>query len=112
MKKDHEGSIKRVSNFLGYDPSPQQWEKILEYTSFSWMKWNEQKFECSTMAPVPILERGSMLRRGESGLAEQDGVTEEISRSIASRGRDILDDEDVFWFLYKGSTPLTQTPEI
>uniref|UniRef100_A0A6U6IUK7 Sulfotransferase domain-containing protein n=1 Tax=Odontella aurita TaxID=265563 RepID=A0A6U6IUK7_9STRA len=114
MKKDHEGSVKKFSNFLGYDydPSGAEWKRILEYTSFSWMKRNEQKFECAKLAPVPLLRRGSMLRRGESGLADLDGVTEEISRSIASRGREVLEDEDAFWFLYKGSSPLTQTPDI
>uniref|UniRef100_A0A7R9W8I8 Sulfotransferase domain-containing protein n=1 Tax=Pseudictyota dubia TaxID=2749911 RepID=A0A7R9W8I8_9STRA len=112
MKKDHDGTVERIRDFLGYAPSPDQWEKILEYTSFPWMKLHEEKFECQKIAPVEILEKGSMMRRGESGLAEQDGVTEEISRSIASRGREVLQDEDAFWFLYKGSEPLTQTPAI
>ena len=35
MRKDHEGSIRRIANFLGISPSEAQWPVISEYTSFA-----------------------------------------------------------------------------
>ena len=38
MKKDHEGSVHKIAQHLGFEPTAEQWPKILEYTSFKWMK--------------------------------------------------------------------------
>ena len=45
MKADHEGSVRKIARFLGFEPTAKQWPKILEYTSFAWMKAHEDKFE-------------------------------------------------------------------
>jgi hypothetical protein len=45
MKKDHEGTIRKIADFLGFTPTEEQWPNILKYTSFQWMKENETKFE-------------------------------------------------------------------
>eukprot|EP00972_Heterocapsa_arctica_P051765 7615096-Heterocapsa_arctica.AAC.1 len=60
MKKDHEGSVRKIADFLGFKPTDEQWPKVLEYTSFSWMKAHEEKFESATIAPVPVLKKGAM----------------------------------------------------
>ena len=38
MKRDHEASISKEAEFLGVEPTADQWPAILEYTSFPWMK--------------------------------------------------------------------------
>ena len=38
MKKDHEGSVRKIAAHLGFEPTEEKWPKILEYTSFKWMK--------------------------------------------------------------------------
>ena len=38
MKADHEGTIRKIAAFLGFAPTPEQWPRELEYTSFPWMK--------------------------------------------------------------------------
>lgn len=102
MKADHEGSVREIARFLGFRPTAKEWPKILEYTSFAWMKANEHKFELRTVAPVPILDSGAMVRRGRVGAAEDDGVTTEISAEVARIGREILRDDAAFDWFYRG----------
>lgn len=102
MKRDHEGSVRRIAESLGFEPTPEEWPTILECTSFAWMKAHQDKFEARTVADVPILEQGAMIRRGRVGAAHEDGMTEEISGAIAALGRQIIDDEDAFAWCYQG----------
>ena len=53
MVKDHKGSIQKISDFLGYEPyATEEWDDVLDLTSFPWMKKNEMKFEASTIWEV------------------------------------------------------------
>jgi hypothetical protein len=111
MKADHEGSVRKIARFLGFRPTRKQWPKILEYTSFAWMKAHEHRFELRTVAPVPILDSGAMMRRGRVGAANDDGVTPEISADIARLGREILkDDAALEWFYRGGALPSAGKP--
>jgi Sulfotransferase domain len=102
MKRDHEASIRKISKFIGVEPTVDQWPAILEYTSFPWMKQHEDKFEASTAGKVPILKSGAMIRKGETGKAESDGMTEEISRHLRELGGQICPDPAAVNWLYKG----------
>ena len=102
MKRDHEGSVRKVGQFLGFTPSDAQWSTIFECTSFPWMKKNEDRFELRAISEVPILVPGAMLRKGKIGAAREDGVTPEISAEIARHGREILDDAAAFNWCYHG----------
>lgn len=102
MKRDHEGSVQKIAEFLGYEPTAEQWPTILECTSFRWMKAHEHKFDARNSAEVPTLEEGAMIRKGELGGASDDGMTEEISAVIASRGREIVGDEAALTWIYEG----------
>ena len=102
MKRDHEGSIRKIAKFLGIEPTAAQWPTILEYTSFPWMKRHEEKFEASSAGKVPILKPGAMIRKGEAGKAGADGMTPDISRHLRELGSRICpDDAAVRWF-YEG----------
>lgn len=102
MVKDHEGSIQKIADFLGYGPYAQEeWQDILELTSFKWMKANERRFEATTVWDVPPLVRGGMMRRGSSGLARMEGLSEEMAEEIRDCGKEILT-EDAFHWLYNG----------
>lgn len=102
MKQDHEGSIRKIAEFLGEEPSDDQWANILEYTSFPWMKQHESKFEGSTVGKVPILNSGAMMRKGEAGAAKADGMTDEISRHLREVGGQICTDAAAVKWLYEG----------
>ncbi len=102
MKQDHEASIRKIAKFLGEEPSEDQWVKILEYTSFAWMKEHENKFEAGTAGKVPILASGAMIRKGEVGKARTDGMTSEISRHLREVGDQIFPDAAAVEWLYHG----------
>ena len=102
MKRDHEGSVRKIANFLGAEPGDDQWPAILEYTSFPWMKQHENKFEAITATKVPLLASGAMIRKGEVGKAKSDGMTEDISRHLREVGNQILPDAAAVDWLYNG----------
>ena len=102
MKRDHEGSVRRIGEFLGFTPSAEQWPRILEYTSFPWMKRHEHKFEIRHAAQVPVLDSGAMVRKGKTGAAEEDGVTPEMSAELKALGQGMLADRQALDWLYKG----------
>ena len=103
LKKDHEGSIKKISDFLGTGPyTDEEWETILNLTSFQWMKRHEGKFEGTTIWNPSPLVRGGMMRQGSSGLARNEGMTEEMAGDLRARGKEILKDNDAFEWYYNG----------
>ena len=102
MKRDHEGSIRRIADFLGFTPTTEQWPAILERTSFAWMKAHQEKFEMPECAAVQPLEPGAMVRKGKAGAAAEDGMTPAIAADLSARGRMILRDEAAFDWLYNG----------
>ena len=101
MKRDHEGSVRQISDFLGFEPDPEQWARVIEYTSFPWMKQHGEKFEIRTLTEVPILESGAMVRKGRVGAAREDGVTEEMSARLAAMGQQIVGDEEALAWIYR-----------
>lgn len=109
MKRDHQASIRKIAKFLGVEPTADQWSAILEYTSFQWMKRHEDKFEARTAGKVPILKSGAMIRRGEAGNAQSDGMTGDISRHLREAGDRICPDTTaVNWFYQGGDIPPRQ----
>jgi hypothetical protein len=106
MKRDHEGSIRRIADFIGAHPTPDAWSKITEYTSFAWMKQHGTKFDALTATEVPVLEPGAMVRTGKAGAARADGMTEDISAHLRAAGREICaDDQALEWFYGGGPLP-------
>ncbi len=102
MKRDHEGSVRKIADFLGFEPSAEEWPTVLECTSFKWMKANEAKFEIHAAAEVPILIPGAMVRKGKAGRAHEDGMTAAISAELAALGREILQDDAAMDWFYRG----------
>jgi hypothetical protein len=102
MKRDHEGSIKKLAQFLNIEPTVDQWPAILKYTSFAWMKQHEDKFEVSSAGDVPVLKSGAMIRKGEAGKAHADGMTPDIARHLREVGSRICPDAAAIKWLYEG----------
>jgi hypothetical protein len=102
MKRDHEGSIRKVADFLDLQPTEAQWPSVLEYTSFPWMKTHQHKFEASSVSDVPVLKPGAMVRRGQAGAAKEDGMSQEIAAAIRDHGRKVVDDDTALQWCYEG----------
>jgi len=102
MKRDLSGSIRKVADFLGIAPSAAAWAKIDEYTSFDWMKRNEQKFDTLPNTPVRVLEPGGMMRKGKAGASSEAGMTDEIAQHLRAVGSKIVRDEAALRWFYGG----------
>lgn len=103
MKKDHKGSVEKIAKFLGYEPTAEQWPKILEYTSFPWMKENGIKFRAKTLgSDVPALLPHAMVRKGAVGDAKADGMTDEIAADMKEWAMKMVGDEAAVKYLYEG----------
>jgi hypothetical protein len=102
MKRDHAGSIRKIAKFLNIEPTPNQWPAILKYTSFSWMKEHEHKFEAHSTSHVPILKSGAMIRKGDVGQSNADGMTDEIARHMREVGHRIFPNPAAIKWFYEG----------
>jgi hypothetical protein len=102
MKRDHEGSLRKIAAFLGIDPRPDQWPTILECCSFPWMKAHQQKFELASRSAVPVLDPGAMIRKGKLGAAKEDGWTDEYSARLRAVGEKISIDPQALAWHYRG----------
>ena len=107
LKREPEVCIRRIAEFLGFDVLDAQWPAILEYTSFRWMKAHEDKFELRSLSDIPILDPGAMIRKGQVGASAEDGITPQISETIAGIGRTILTDPKAFDWCYHGGLDAT-----
>jgi len=104
MKEDHFGILKKISNFLNIKLSGDEWHSVTKYTSFKWMKANEEKFELTTLLPFPLIQKGGMVRKGEKGKAMEDGMTHDISNKIQSVIDEFVEDENAKYWMYHGGT--------
>lgn len=106
LKRDYEGSLRKVADFLGFAPSEAQWTNILEYCSFPWMKAHQDKFELAKLTDVPVLVPGAMIRKGQVGAAGEDGMTQAIAARLRARGATILEDPRALdWHYHGGPLP-------
>jgi aryl sulfotransferase len=107
MKRDHEGSLRLVADFLGCQPTEEQWPRVLEYTSFPWMKCHEEKFEtifagAPGQPKIKALQHGGMVRKGDAGHAAEDGMTPEIAAAIRGELEVLVTDPAALCWLYEG----------
>jgi Sulfotransferase domain len=107
LKRAPERVIPELAEFVGFSPVEEQWPKILEYSSFEWMKKHQGKFEAREVHGFPMLESGAMVRKGAMGAAHEDGMTEEISQEMRARGAEIVKDPKLLDWFYRGG-PLPQ----
>lgn len=103
MKRDHEGSIRKIAEFLGAEPTDDQWRAILDYTSFAWMKAHEDKFENRFGSRLPSLLSGAMIRKGALGNARADGMTDAIAADLRKVGEETCPDPAALEWFYTGS---------
>lgn len=102
MKKDHEGSLRKIADHLGFSPTEEQWPNIIKYTSFEWMKEHQSKFEAATVSVMPLMETGAMVRKGATGKQYEDGMTEEISEQIHKFADMIIQDPAAIEWMFNG----------
>jgi hypothetical protein len=78
MRRDLEGSVRRIASFLGVSESPEIIAKVTERSSFAYMKTIDDKF--STGKFLSLRAPAEMMRKGSEG-----GSSELISPAQARR---------------------------
>ncbi len=101
MKRDHAGALRRIAAFLGVTPSAEAWPRILEYTSFAWMKQHSERFD-GLSAEIPPIKPGGMVRQGEAGRAHEEGITAALAADLRAAARAWCDDEAAIDWMYAG----------
>ena len=68
------------------------------------MKTHQNKFELRTVAPVPVLQSGAMVRKGQTGKQAEDGMNPEISAQIRAWAMKMVQYQDALDWMYNGGT--------
>ncbi len=69
MKADLPGAVRRIADLLGVALTPEELERVVERSSYKYMKSVGHKFDTRDISPPWASPEGSMVRRGESGSA-------------------------------------------
>ena len=67
LKSDLSGNVDRIASFLEWEITPEHKEKVLEYSSFDWMKANDEKFSSQGAGKNPVFKPGKFIRKGKIG---------------------------------------------
>jgi len=69
VKENRRGVIQRVAQTMGVELTPSEFEKVVERSSFAWMKRHESQFAPPRLPFVK--EPAAMIRRGQSGASDE-----------------------------------------
>ena len=89
MKRSAENSIDQIITFLGWDITPDQRSKVLEYSSFEWMKTHSEKFTRQGGSAEPSFKPGGFIRKGRVG-DHKTKLSTEKERRILEKARQWL----------------------
>ena len=92
LKRDLGAGVDLITDFLGWKLTPEQKAKVLEYSSFDWMKAHDQKFSGQTGSGKASFKPGQFIRQGKVG-AHKDLLTTELEKKILDRARAELEPE-------------------
>jgi hypothetical protein len=67
MKQDREGAVRRVADLLGVDLTPDEMARVVEKSSFDYMKSINDRFSPLAPGSLPWTEGFHMMRQGKSG---------------------------------------------
>lgn len=92
MKSDLAANIDRIVQFLGWDVSPVQRERAIEYSSFQWMKAHDEKFSSQGDTDKPLFKAGQFIRQGKVG-KHREIMTPEQEQRILDKAGEMLKPE-------------------
>ena len=92
MKRDLAAGVDRIAAFLGWELNSEQKSKVLEFSSFDWMKAHDEKFSGQTESGKSSFKPGRFIRQGKVG-AYRDLLTSELEKKILDRAHTELDSE-------------------
>ena len=67
MVKDLNGAVENIISFLNWSITESEKEKVLNYSSFAWMKKHNDKFAARFDDGKPMFKTGGFIRKGKVG---------------------------------------------
>jgi hypothetical protein len=102
MKEDIVSCIDQITAFLEWKTTTEQKERVLEYSSFDWMKAHDEKFSSQgghgqdagkkDGSKISVFKPGKFIRQGKVG-KYRELMTEEQERRILQKAKDMLEPE-------------------
>ena len=92
LKIDLSGNIDRIASFLEWEITPEHKEKVLEHSSFEWMKAHDEKFSSQGTGKNPVFKPGKFIRKGKIG-GYSSLMSPEQEARIMDKARDFLEPE-------------------
>jgi hypothetical protein len=92
LKRDLGGVVDQIAAFLDWELNPEQKAKVLEYSSFDWMKAHDEKFSRQTESGEASFKPGRFIRQGRVG-AYKELITPALEKKIFDRAHAELEPE-------------------
>ncbi|MGD2054739.1 MAG: sulfotransferase domain-containing protein [Gammaproteobacteria bacterium] len=90
MKESLEDAVDSIIAFLDWRITPQQRSKVLEHSSFDWMKTHSDKFTRQVKSEKPSFKPGGFIRKGEVG-DHKTKLSAEQEQRILEKAEQILE---------------------
>jgi aryl sulfotransferase len=97
MKNDIESSIDQITTFLDWKITDEQKQKVLEYSSFDWMKAHDEKFSNQGTNnqgenKTQVFKPGKFIRQGKVG-KYSELMSDEQEQRILEKAKNMLEPE-------------------
>ena len=90
MKTDINACINQITDFLEWRVTEEQKKKVVEYSSFAWMKAHDEKFSSQGPKKGPVFKAGTFIRQGKIG-KYHDLMSPEQEQRILNKAKDMLE---------------------
>jgi hypothetical protein len=71
MRSDLAGTVARIARFMGVELTRLELERVVERSSYAWMKAHSRQFDTRGLSPPWARPDGAMVRRGRAGGAAE-----------------------------------------
>ncbi len=92
LKRDLGVGVDQITKFLDWELTSEQKAKVLEYSSFDWMKAHDEKFSGQTESGNSSFKPGSFIREGKVG-GYRDLLTPQLEKRILDHAHAELEAE-------------------
>lgn len=92
MKEDLAESVMQITRFLSWTITEETLEKVIEYSSFAWMKSHDEKFSNQVDGKRSTFKPGKFIRQGKVG-SHKEMLSAAQEKSILDKARQELEPE-------------------
>ncbi len=89
LKNDLSTAVDQITAHLSWSVTAEEKEKVLKYSSFAWMKANDEKFSGQGADDKPVFKPGKFINQGKIG-SYKNLMTADQEARILSRAKETL----------------------